>query len=230
MFWLEIAVGAGGDDRITIDSSFPPMPATGTGAITINTYDGADTIIQEGPAVAFTISGGNGNDIFVGGSGDDRFRGGPGNDTFYGGRGADSLLGEAGRDQVSYADDGRTSGVRTSLEGGASGNPLFDGAGDSIGGVEDVVGTPYTDVLVGSSSNNIIYSRGGSDRIDGLGGNDTINVTGGPSWVDGGDGDDTVNVKNGAKDFVSCGAGNDIATIEGGEVFVPFAACETLKP
>lgn len=220
-----------GDDRVVMDSSLPPMGSRGS--ISIWTRDGADTIVQPGPTTAFSIDAGPGYDTFVGGSGDDRFRGGTGNDVFNGGRGADTFDGGEGVDQISYLNEGRTSGVRvnlsdSSVKSGSQGP--WDGDGDFLGGVEEAVGTPYTDVITGSAGDDYLFGEGGSDRIDGLGGNDEIWAPGGPSWVDGGDGNDTIHAKNSAKDFLSCGAGTDTVFLDSSETFVPFSACETLKP
>lgn len=220
------------DDHIVLDSSLPPILRSDK-SIRVQTRGGADTIVQPGPAVAWRVDGGDGYDTFVGGSGDDAFEGGAGNDSFSGGRGADRFNGGDGVDQISYLNEGRTSGVRVNLSDSSvkSGSPgLWDGDGDSLGGVEEAVGTPYTDVITGSAGDDYLFGEGGSDRIDGLGGNDEIWAPGGPSWVDGGDGNDTIHAKNSAKDFLSCGAGTDTVFLDSSETFVPFSACETLKP
>lgn len=226
---LHMNFPAGGDDRVVLDPSLPPVKSD-MAVIWVYTRGGADTFIQ-GTTKAQHVDTGDGNDVLIGGDGRDFLSGGAGNDQVRAGRDEDWIDGGPGRDRFSYAYDGRTSGIRAVLDGvtraGSEGS--FDGVGDRLVGIEDVVGTPFTDVIVGNASDNVIYGKGGSDRIDGLGGNDTLNVPGGPSWVDGGDGDDTLNVKNAAKDFVSCGAGNDVANIDPSETFVPFSGCETLN-
>ena len=114
-------------------------------------------------------------DTFNGGSGNDNFSGVRGNDSFNGGSG--------GSDMVRYQDDTNTGGnlgiiadLEVSLVGGLHGT-IRDGFGniDTTLNIENVSGTRYNDVLVGSSANNNLAGGEGKDRYDGgLGGGDWI--------------------------------------------------------
>ena len=176
------------------------------------------------------FTGEAGNDLLVGGAGADSLSGGDGDDILRGGAGADGIGGGNGRDSMSYSSEGRTVGVRAVLDEGAtrSGSETFDGGGDLLYTIEDVAGTPYTDVLIGNASNNVLRGNGGADQLTGLAGEDTLIATGGPSWLDGGDGNDSLQAKNTFKDYLGCGNGTDTAKVDPTELFVPFASCETL--
>jgi Ca2+-binding RTX toxin-like protein len=142
--------------------------------------DGADFIV-----------GGDGNDYLYGGAGDDVLLGGNDNDFLYGGADADVLSGGDGLDFVHYdIDPSDGVGVNVNLTSGEGSGG--DAEGDELFSIENVTGTNYDDVLVGSNVANVINAYGGQDYIHGLGGDDTIEAGGGDDQVSGGAGADTL--------------------------------------
>jgi Ca2+-binding RTX toxin-like protein len=100
-----------------------------------------------------------------------------------------------------------------------------EGAYDTIGAVENVVGSAYDDTLYGSSLANLIAgglgndvlwgANGGLDTLDGAQGNDTLYGGSGGTVIWGGAGDDYVSGAE-AVDNVSGGAGDDLIYGSGG--------------
>ena len=105
--------------------------------------------------------------------------GGAGNDFLIGGPGADYIDGGAGENGISYI-TART-GVDINLTTGFSYGG--DATGDTIKNIQDVQGTNFDDILVGTSGVNRIDGNAGDDIIDGMGGAD---------YIEGGAGDDTI--------------------------------------
>eukprot|EP00439_Symbiodinium_sp_Y106_P090069 s1_g2605.t1 len=95
-------------------------------------------------------------DTFTGNNDANEFVGGDGNDVFRGMGGADTLIGGAGIDIAYY--DFSTSGITIDLVAGTGvgGNA----EGDTLTGIENVIGSAYTDVF---------YSGVGANQIDGGG-------------------------------------------------------------
>jgi len=96
--------------------------------------------------------------------------GGSGDDLLVGGAGADTLAGGIGSDTVTYA--ASASSVIIDL-----GNGNYDGGdavGDVLSGIENVIGTGFADVMIGSLANNVLTAGAGNDTLDGRGGNDTM--------------------------------------------------------
>ncbi|KUO67793.1 MAG: hypothetical protein APF80_00700 [Alphaproteobacteria bacterium BRH_c36] len=108
--------------------------------------------------------------------GDDVIAGGAGNDVIYGG---------AGSDTVDYS--GSAGGVFVDL---GIGTGLGEGI-DQINGVENIIGSGNSDVLVGSNCENTISGGAGGDGIYAGGGNDVIEGGEGNDVIDGGSGIDT---------------------------------------
>jgi len=145
-----IFTGGGGSDTVT----------TGGGADTLN--GGAGDDVLAGGGGADTLSGGDGRDTLDGGDGDDLLAGGAGS--------ADTLLGGGGADTVTYA--GASRGVIVDLDVQLT----WDGTlNDTLGSVENVIGTAFDDIFFGSSADNILDGgAGGRDDLRGYGGNDTV--------------------------------------------------------
>jgi len=116
-----------------------------------------------------------------GGEGDDVLFGEAGNDILYGDAGADILNGGEGIDAVSYIHS--RSGVfislgRGSLILGAAGTrpPIShdqgfswggDATGDTLYGIETLIGSGFGDVLAGNSADNILVCGKGDDCLHG---------------------------------------------------------------
>jgi Ca2+-binding RTX toxin-like protein len=196
----------GGNDNDTIYGS--------TGNDVLYGEDGEDNI--RGDAGNDIIYGGDGNDgvratgtdpargfswtYLTGGDGDDRIDGGNGDDAMIGGLGADTLIGSVGFDQAAYTDS--TVGVTVNLE---TGTGLYGTAqGDTLSGIERVVGSSYNDTLIGSSRDDVFEGGSGNDVIDGAAGNDVLF---------GGAGNDTLTGGAGA-DRLEGGAGDDVYYVD----------------
>ena len=125
------------------------------------------------------VRAGVGHDRVLGEGGNDTLDGGAGNDLLIGGTGADRLFGDTGRDTASYA--GSADAVQVDLAAGtATGG---DAEGDSLSGIEDLVGSEGADELAGDAASN---------RLEGLGGDDRLLGRAGADILDGGAGTDRV--------------------------------------
>jgi peptidoglycan/xylan/chitin deacetylase (PgdA/CDA1 family) len=113
-----------------------------------------------GQPLRCTIVGTDQDDVLVGTAGDDIVCGLDGADTITGGAGNDVLSGGPGSDTVAYSTAAQ--GVRVRLDRGASG----DGQ-DVLSSLENAVGSPYDDVLVGTSEPSILRGGRGADRLVG---------------------------------------------------------------
>jgi Ca2+-binding RTX toxin-like protein len=126
-----------------------------------------------------TLSGGNGNDtlrgngghdVLRGDAGNDSLDGGTGNDVLIGGEGADKLIGGDGVDTADYS--GSAAGVNVNLETGVGKGG--DAEGDTLSGIENLIGSKFNDVLVGNASVNMIDGGDGDDTITGGSNNDKL--------------------------------------------------------
>lgn len=135
-----------------------------------------------GNDVANNLSGGTGNDYLEGKGGRDAIFGGEGDDTLMGGAGADELRGGYGNDTASYAD--ATSRVEVSLATGHG--TVGDAAGDWLLGIDNLLGSAFDDVLVGTYLANHLAGGDGGDTITGGFGDDTLIGGGGADVLDGG--------------------------------------------
>ena len=179
-----------------------PQDTGGAGIDTITDVEGLsgsehDDVLK-GTAANESFLGQGGDDVLEGRGGPDSLYGGDGADVLRNGAGTGMLLGGDGEDTAAYDDavgpvtlDLGLMGVQQSPT--ASGIQFLDG-------IEDVIGSPFADRLTGSKGANAIDGRGGADAIDGRAGSDRLG---------GGAGIDTVESRDGAPDFISCGAGPD---------------------
>lgn len=159
------------------------------------------------------LTGTPADDSLYGLGGADRLTAGRGNDDLDGGTGSDDLKGGAGDDAVSYAS--ATAGVTVTLDGRA--NDGTPGEGDNVHvDVEDVYGSPWPDVLTGDRAANTLDGGDGPDSLQGGGGQD---------YLYGGPGDDILDARDGAADFVDCGAGRDAAIVDD---FDAVSGCEAV--
>lgn len=108
--------------------------------------------------------GGAGNDTLIGSSGDE---------TFSGGAGADVLEGAEGLDTASYADSASGVTVNLLLGVGYGG----DAEGDTLSGIERVIGSAFSDNLTGDDEANIFVGSAGADILDGGNQIDTVDYS-----------------------------------------------------
>ncbi|MCW1917664.1 Hint domain-containing protein [Rhodobacter sp. KR11] len=142
----------------------------------------ADSLTGEGAANILT--GGAGNDSLYGLAGGDSLYGGDGDDRLAGGTGSDLLSGGTGFDTADYS--ASTSGVGVTLSGGTGG----DAGGDTLTGIEAVIGGTSADTLQGDGLANAFYGGAGADQIYAGDGDDTLAGGLGADTLNGGAGMD----------------------------------------
>ena len=200
------------------DNTGPGNTGTGTGANTQSGTSGADTLI--GSADVDIIDGVSGNDILEGLAGDDSLNGGAGDDTLNGGPGADMLDGGAGSDFASYEDSPR--GVLVRLHD-ARGVKNGDAQGDTLTGIEHLVGSQYNDTLAGDGGDNILRGEEGDDTLYGgpAGGDDRMYGGNGDDRIFAGKGDDTLTGGAGV-DVMKGGPGEDVLVVDGNDMDILY--------
>ena len=179
----QIDAGRGEDEVIGGNGS--DLVLSGLGADIVFGKRGNDSLIG-GPGDDDFLDSGLGDDTLEGGPGDDdQVIGGVGNDHLSGGPGEGDVLegdlgtdfidgGPAAHDTVSYALAGSGAvfldgiGVEVDLGAGAA---KGDGE-DTLRGIEDVVGTPFADTIVGDAQPNALYGGSGIDELIGSGAGD----------------------------------------------------------
>jgi Ca2+-binding RTX toxin-like protein len=159
-----------------------------------------------GFAGADRISGLGGNDNLQGRDGDDQLSGGVGNDVLRGGAGADLLDGGEGRDSADYRDS--TSAIAIDLAAGTASGGTAEG--DTLLSIENIYGTEYNDILVGSAEANTLLGYGGDDMLFGNEGKDNLQGGDGQDELRGGLDNDTLRGGAGA-DILDGGEGRDSA-------------------
>jgi len=109
-------------------------------------------------------------DTLTGDDGDNRLDGGDGADVLTGGAGADMLEGGAGIDLASYA--ASNAAVRLNLWAGRG--ELGHAEGDTLTGIENLIGSAYRDTLGGDDGDNRIDGGADYDIISGGAGDDVL--------------------------------------------------------
>jgi Ca2+-binding RTX toxin-like protein len=181
--------GGAGSDRISYGSASVQIDL----ASGVNLGGAAGDIfvdieVIDGSQFADTLAGDDAANTFGGILGDDILDGRNGDDTLQGGAGADQLIGGAGNDTAVY----QFSNAAVNIDLGAGSAAGGEAAGDTLSGIENLVGSGKSDTLTGD---------GNANRLDGGGGDDTLS---------GGDGDDILVTGSGA-DSLDGGSGFDIA-------------------
>ena len=124
----------------------------------------------EGSHYRDVLVGDNDDNGLAGREGDDDLRGNGGRDDLEGDAGADRLDGGAGSDWIIYW--GSDAGVKVDLEQGTGEGGHAQG--DVIIDVENVMGSRYSDELLGNNEANFLQGLEGADRLDGGGGIDSV--------------------------------------------------------
>jgi Ca2+-binding RTX toxin-like protein len=130
------------------------------------------------------IAGTDFADDLRGGPGGDVLRGRSGDDTLAGRGGDDELYGGPGTDGADYG--GAEAGVDVDLSAGKASDD-GDDASDTLGGIEEVIGSSAADVIRGDGEANTLSGGAGEDVLTGGGGDDALS---------GGDGVDTLSYED----------------------------------
>ena len=124
-----------------------------------------------------------------------------------GGEDADVIDGGSGYDWLLYNTAPAAVSVNLALHAGLAGEAL----GDTITGVEHLIGTAYADTLTGDSANNFLLGGEGADRLDGGDGDDTLKGQGGNDTLYGSAGIDVL-IGGAGADALHGGADGDWAS------------------
>ncbi len=135
-----------------------------------------------------------------GDGGDNALHGGDGDNALIGMAGHDRLHGHAGADH---------------LHGGAGEDALFGGAHDDL-----IHGRRDSDNAVGGNGDDDVLTGKGSDLARGGADDDQLFDNEGRDTLRGGAGNDRFSARDGDRDVIRCGAGEDIAIIDGLDVAV----------
>jgi Ca2+-binding RTX toxin-like protein len=194
-----IVLTAGSPNVSVLGSSDGDVLVAGAGGINLNAAESAgdaDVLIIGLPAITLdgaagadtlSVAGGSGTGAeraatLDGGAGDDELRGALGGSTFDGGDGVDT------------ADYAAANGVTADVSAGTVDHPGTQL--DQIAAIENLIGSPADDSLVGDPGPNALSGGGGDDTIDGDTGDDAL---------DGGGAKDTV-----LFDFAAAGVDVDL--------------------
>lgn len=188
----ELAGGSGNDNYVVDSASDLVREELHSGLDTVSTAiaeyqlsDNVENLTFTG-AGAFTGIGNGLANTFKGGGGRDTFTGGGGNDTFFSSAGADTYAGGEGYDYARYTGSG--TGIAIDLKTGTGSGGAAEG--DTLTGIEGIIGSEYGDILAGDELGNVLSSRGGNDALAGREGNDQLDGGAGADQLTGGVGDD----------------------------------------
>ncbi len=195
---------------------------TFTASLTVNGFNGDDTINLGSWSLTSTVFGGDGKDSITGGSNNDSIDGGINDDLIVGGGGNDNILGGLGNDNLSgnggddviHGDDLLDSdlmGGDDVIQGNDGVDGLFGGYGkDNVdGGIGDetVNGGEGDDIVKGGLGKDVVLGDGGDDVLFGDEGIGSTN--GDVDSLDGGFGDDTMSGEAG-NDNINGNSGSDV--------------------
>ena len=127
-----------------------------------------------------------------------------GDDVIDGGGGFDVIVGGSGIDDVDY------SGAGGEITADLTAN-LVEEAGDGdtiVGGIENVIGSDFDDIITGDANANFVQANDGKDTIEGGEGDDELKGGIGGDTMKGGGGDDEVLSQDGG-DVLKGQGGND---------------------
>ena len=102
-----------------------------------------------------------------------------GGDTLIGGSGSDRLFGGDGFDIADYS--ASTAAVSVNLGTGLGSGG--DAAGDTLTGIEGVIGSGFNDTLIGAAGNEYLLGGAGNDSLTGGAGADTLDGGAGIDWA-----------------------------------------------
>jgi Ca2+-binding RTX toxin-like protein len=205
-------------------------PEADVSQVHIRTHDGADSITASVSKPIWGF-GGDDDDQLRGGCGNDYLRGGSGNDTYrFAGSadlGSDTIAEwlqgppEGGTDTLDFSELSYAVSVNLANTGSQTVAPNLRLTLTDDDGIENVVSTPFGDVLRGNARNNWLYCGDGNDTAYGAYGNDAIYGYGGidhlfgelgTDYLNGGAGDDELYGGYGL-DFLSGADGDDYLNV-----------------
>jgi Ca2+-binding RTX toxin-like protein len=214
-----ITAGAGCAQVSSTSVSCSAAPVTT--AVTVDGGGGADklTVASAGPEIDPSASlhqigvfGNGGNDIITTPATADLIRGGDGNDTVDGGPGGDNINGQRGVDTVTYASRPASQPVYVNMQQNFDGIAPPSGSSGGREGdspeVENVIGTPGNDTIIGFNSKGNIYDNSAANTFTGGGGNDLLVGLEGADRLLGGAGNDRL-LGGGQKDKLVGAGGRD---------------------
>lgn len=163
------------------------IKSTFTGDVLIDLREGNYYYSHIGETYIFIADGANiengegnsGNDTLIGNHFNNTLKGNSGNDVLQGMGGADALNGGTGFDSASYSL--ATVGVVANLQNNAVNTN--DAAGDTYISIENLIGSAFNDVLIGTNADNSLEGGIGADILVGQGGNDTASYDSAKSRV-----------------------------------------------
>ena len=163
---------------------------------------------------------GYGNDVVIGNDAANLLEGRAGDDILEGGPGADMLDGGPGSDIASYQHSAAAVLVRLH---DARAVRLGDAEGDTLTGIEHLVGSRYNDILAGDGGDNRLEGGDGNDDLYGgpAGGDDMMYGGNGDDRIFGGRGDDTLTGGEG-NDVLKGGPGEDVFIVDGDDMDVLY--------
>ena len=119
------------------------------------------------------LTGSNFNDTLTGDSGSNTLNGGAGDDFLEGMAEADILNGGvSGSDTAVYFQ--ATTAITASLMDAATDNSGTDAAGDTYISIENLTGSSHDDTLIGKAGSNILTGGAGNDILEGMAGSDRL--------------------------------------------------------
>ena len=173
--------GAGADVLVGGPGNDAAYYASSATAVTVNLLNGTAT---GGDAEGDTLDS---IEYLSGSAFDDTLTGNAGNNVLSGRAGADALDGGEGIDTASYA--GSDSRVDVRLSGTVVN--YGDATGDTLTGIENLIGSNHNDILVGDGQANALTGRDGNDLLWGSSGDDLLTGGTGADRLVGGAGLDT---------------------------------------
>lgn len=193
----DIFVTGGGGDILDGESGFDTLDYSGhaQGAVVDLQAgtDGDNNLLFSferiiGSSFGDNLTAADSGSQLYGEDGDDVLTGGTGSDNFYGGAGADTITGGGGFDTADYS--GASGPVTIDLAAGTGTGA--EAEGDTLSGIERVIGSSFGDVLIAETIGSDLYGAGGDDTLTGGIGDDLLVGGAGADIIAGGDGFDTV--------------------------------------
>ena len=158
-------IGGSGADDLDGQSGLDTAAYTSSdAAVTVNLSDGT---ASGGDAEGDTLTS---IENLTGSAHDDTLTGDAGPNVLDGRAGADTLAGADGTDTASYA----ASDAAVTIDLSAGANTGGHAEGDTLTGIEYLLGSRYADVLTGDAGPNRLDGGAGNDRLTGKAGADTL--------------------------------------------------------